>query len=126
MTLSLLPGLAVVVLHVLLALPWPPADAPKDAPAAAGDLVPLALDLPNAAFIGTPPSDLQTNSYTEPYDPDKPRPPMMVPPGLKNLAPGSKLTCSDKNVTAETLAKLTDGDKEASDQSIIFLRRGTQ
>ena len=72
------------------------------------------------------PSDLQTNSYTEPYDPSKPRPPMMVPRGLKNLAPGSKLTCSDTNVTAETLAKLTDDDKDAYDQSIIFLRRGTQ
>jgi hypothetical protein len=51
---------------------------------------------------------------------------MMVPPGLKNLAPGSSVTCSDKNVPADSLAKLTDGDKEASDQSIIFLRKGTQ
>ncbi len=88
--------------------------------------MPLTLDLPKAAFVGTPPSDLQTNSYTEPYDPSKPRPPMMVPSGLKNLAPGSKLTCSDTNVTAETLSKLTDDDKDAYDQSIIFLRRGTQ
>jgi hypothetical protein len=50
----------------------------------------------------------------------------MVPRGLKNLALGSKLTCSATNVTAETLAKLTDDDKDAYDQSIIFLRRGTQ
>ena len=50
----------------------------------------------------------------------------MVPPGLQNLAPGSSITCSDKNVPADNLAKLTDGDKEASDQSIIFLRKGTQ
>jgi len=29
-------------------------------------------------------------------------------------------------VPADSLAKLTDGDKEAADQSIIFLRKGTQ
>jgi hypothetical protein len=120
-------GLAFAVLHPLLCQRALAADVPKDKGAAAtGDLVPLALDLPKAAFVGTPPSDLQTNSYTEPYDPSKPRPPMMVPRGLKNLAPGSKLTCSATNVTAETLSKLTDDDKDAYDQSIIFLRRGTQ
>jgi hypothetical protein len=51
---------------------------------------------------------------------------MMVPPGLKNLAPGKKLTTSDKNATASTLEKIVDGDKEATDESIIFLRKGTQ
>ncbi len=51
---------------------------------------------------------------------------MMVPPGLKNVAKGAKLTSSDKNATASVLEKITDGDKEASDQSIIFLRKGSQ
>ena len=51
---------------------------------------------------------------------------MMVPSDLKNLAPGSKLMSSDKNVTADNLAKITDGDKDASDQSILFLRKGAQ
>jgi F5/8 type C domain-containing protein len=91
---------------------------------AADDKVPLKLSLPAPAFKGTP-KDIQTNSYTEPY-PDKPRPPFMVPSGLKNVAQGSKVTTSDKNATAEALAKLTDGDKEASEQSIIYLRKGTQ
>ena len=86
--------------------------------------MPLALKLPAPAFKGTP-KDLQLGPNVEPLS-DKPRPPMMVPAGLKNLAPGSKITCSDKNVTADSLAKLTDGDKDASDQSIIFLRKGTQ
>ncbi len=92
---------------------------------AADDKVPLKLTLPAPAFKGTP-KDIQTNSYTEPYDPSKPRPPFMVPPGLKNVAQGAKVTCSDKNATPEALAKLTDGDKEASEQSIIYLRKGTQ
>ncbi len=92
---------------------------------AADDKVPLKLNLPAPAFKGTP-KDIQTNSYTEPYDPNKPRPPFMVPPGLKNVAQGAKVTASDKNATPEALAKVTDGDKEASEQSIIYLRKGTQ
>jgi hypothetical protein len=91
---------------------------------AAGDKVPLTLKLPAPAFKGTP-KDIQLSSYVEPLS-DKPRPPMMVPAGLKNVAPGTKVTCSDKNATAEALAKITDGDKEASEQSIIYLRKGAQ
>jgi hypothetical protein len=116
--LSLLSGLTITVVNLLLASTSPAADA-------AGDMVPLVIKLPAPAFKGTP-KDIATNSYTEPYDPSKPRPLMLVPSGLKNLATASKLTCSDKNVTADSLAKLTDADKDASDQSIIFLRKGTQ
>ncbi len=109
----------------LVAFPGP-LKAPKDQSAeTSGNLVPLILKLPTAAFKGTP-KDIQTNSYTEPYDPDKVRPPMMVPAGLKNLAAGSKITCSDTNLPADSLTKLTDGDKDASEQSIIFMRKGTQ
>ena len=106
------------------------ADSPKTAEASAkpasatGDLVPLDLKLPAPAFKGTP-KDIQLSSYVEPLS-DKPRPPMMVPPGLKNIAPGKKLTCSDKNAPADALEKITDGDKESADQSIILLRKGTQ
>jgi hypothetical protein len=101
------------------------ADAGKEKPAApATDLVPLNLKLPAPAFKGTP-KDIQLSSYVEPLS-DKPRAAMMVPPGLKNLAPAGKLTSSDKNASQESLAKIVDGDKEASDQSIIFLRKGTQ
>ena len=104
-----------------------PADgaAAKDKPATAtGDLVALDLKLPAPAFKGTP-KDIQLSSYVEPLS-DKPRPPMMVPSGLKNIAAGKKLTCSDKNATPDVLEKITDGDKESADQSIILLRKGTQ
>ncbi len=97
----------------------------EDKPAAgSGDQVPLVLKLPAPAFKGTP-KDIQLTSYVEPLS-DKPRPLMMVPTGLKNVASGKKITCSDKNATASTLEKITDGDKEATDESIIFLRKGTQ
>jgi hypothetical protein len=107
--------LALVALNFLLAQSSLAADAGS---------VPLDIKLPAPAFKGTP-KDLQVGPNVEPIS-DKPRAPMMVPPGLKNVAPGSKVTCSDKNVTAENLAKLTDNDKEASDQSIIFIHKGTQ
>jgi hypothetical protein len=96
----------------------------QTAAAADGDKVPLNIKLPSPAFKGTP-KDIQLSSYVEPLS-DKPRPPMMVPAGLKNIAVGAKITCSDKNATADALAKITDGDKEASEQSIIYLRKGTQ
>ncbi len=121
---SLLPGLTFALLNLLLASSLPAADAPRAPSAPAGNLVPLMLKLPPPAFKGTP-KDLQVDPGVEPLS-EKPRPPMMVPAGLKNLAPSAKITCSDKNATADTLAKITDGDKEASDQSIIFLRKGTQ
>ena len=87
-------------------------------------MVPLILDLPAPAFKGTP-KDLKLGPNVEPLS-NKPRAPMMVPSGLENLAPGSTVTCSDKNVPTDNLAKLTDGYKDATDQSIIFLRKGTQ
>src|SRR5215813_10128792 len=104
-----------VVLNLVLACKSSAGDPPKEGQ------VPLELKLPAPAFKGTP-KDIQLSSYVEPLS-DKPRPPMMVPAGLKNLASGSKLSSSDKNATASTLAKITDGDKEATDESIIFLRK---
>lgn len=96
----------------------------EDSAASSGDKVPLIIKLPAPAFKGTP-KDIQLSTYVEPLS-DKPRPPMMVPAGLKNIAPSAKVTCSDHNAQADALAKITDGDKEASEQSIIYLRKGTQ
>jgi hypothetical protein len=101
------------------------ADTPKDQPAATtADKVPLMIKLPSPAFKGTP-KDIQLSSYVEPLS-EKPRAPMMVPPGLKNIAADAKITCSDKNVASDQLSKLTDGNKEAADESIFYLRKGTQ
>src|SRR5215207_8493046 len=60
-------------------------------------LVPLDLKLPPPAFKGTP-KDIQLSAYVEPLS-DKPRAPMMVPAGLKNIAPGKIMTSSDKGAT---------------------------
>ncbi len=91
---------------------------------AADTMVPLDLKLPSPGFKGTP-KDIALNSYVEPLS-DKPRPAMMVPAGLKNLAPAAKLTASDKNVTPEAIAKIIDGDKEPNEDSVVIMRKGPQ
>ncbi len=123
LTLSLVSGLTFAAVNFLLVSNVRAEGVPKPA-ADGGDLVPLVIKLPAPGFKGTP-KDIQLSAYVEPLS-DKPRAPMMVPPGLKNIAPGAKITASDKNATADALAKITDGDKEASEQSIIYLRKGTQ
>jgi len=87
-------------------------------------MVPLYLDLPAPKFKGTP-KDLQLSSYVEPLS-EMPRPPMLVPPGLKNLAQGATVTSSDKNATAQALARIVDGNKDGAEESILYLRKGSQ
>lgn len=89
----------------------------------AQDLAPLILKLPAAKEAGTPKtipagSTVDLNS--------KPQPPLLVPKDAVNVAPGKRITCSDKNVVADDLAKLTDGDKEAEESSILLLHKGLQ
>src|ERR1700733_12958163 len=90
----------------------------------AEDLVPLVLNLPTPKFIGTPPDSPLAPSVEKPSD--KPRPPLMVPPGLSNVALHKPVTTSDTNKPADELVKITDGDKEGGDQGVVLLRRGPQ
>ena len=92
--------------------------------APAAELVPLKPKLPAPAFVGTP-KDIPAGANIEPPS-TKPRPPLMIPDDVKNIAPLSKISCSDTNATAAALAKLTNGDKEAFDTSIVLLRKGVQ
>lgn len=90
----------------------------------ADELVPLKPKLPAPAFVGTP-KDVPVGANVEAPS-DKPKPPLMIPSDAKNVAPGSKISSSDTNAAANALAKITDGDKEAFDTSIVLLRKGTQ
>ena len=90
----------------------------------ADDLVPLKLRLPAPAFIGTP-KDVPAGSNIEPPS-TKPKPPLMVPSDVKNIAPQAKISCSDSNTQARALAKIIDGDKEALDESMVLVRKGIQ
>ena len=51
---------------------------------------------------------------------------MQIPADAHNIAPGKKITCSDKNATRADLAKITDGNKEADEDSIVQLNKGLQ
>jgi hypothetical protein len=88
------------------------------------NLVPLILKLPAPAFVGTP-SDAPTDTTVE-KPTGKPRPPLMVPAGLSNVALNKPVTSSDTNRPAAELAKVTDGQKEAGEQNVVLLRRGSQ
>jgi hypothetical protein len=87
-------------------------------------LVPLNIKLPAPAFIGTP-SDLPVGSTVE-KPTGKPRPLLMVPAGIANIALGKRVTSSSTNVDAAELQKLTDGDKESRESSLVLLRKGPQ
>jgi len=87
-------------------------------------LVPLKIKLPAPAFIGTP-SDLPVGTTVE-KPTGKPRPPLMVPPDVTNLAMGKPVSCSSTNVPGSELSKVTDGDKESRESSLLLLRKGIQ
>lgn len=90
----------------------------------AADMAPLPLKLPIPAFMGTP-TDMELGPNVEPVS-DKPRAPFMAPKGVKNLAAGKKVTSSDKSPITGSLELVTDGDKEADDDSFVELHRRTQ
>ncbi len=87
-------------------------------------LQPLPIKLPDAAEIGTP-TDFKPDPNMEPLS-KTPRPPFLAPAGVTNVALHKKVTSSATNASPEDLAKITDGDKEASENSVVLLRRGSQ
>jgi hypothetical protein len=92
--------------------------------AVAEDLVPLKPKLPIPAFVGTP-KDAPAGTSVGPAS-DKGKAPLMIPKDATNIAPGKKLSTSDTKSSPTVLVKLTDGDKEANDNAVVLLRKGTQ
>jgi hypothetical protein len=90
----------------------------------ADDLVPLKPKLPEPAFVGTPKEPPPGTNIEGPSK--EPRKPLMIPANAKNLAPAAKLSTSDTNATPGMLARITDGNKEATDAAVVLLRKGTQ
>lgn len=84
---------------------------------------PLKLQLPQPTLKGTP-EDLPAGPNIEPIS-DKPRPPFLVPPGVKNVAASKTVTSSVKPFTGET-SQITDGKKEAFDYDSVEMKKGTQ
>ncbi|MDB6067508.1 MAG: discoidin protein [Pedosphaera sp.] len=120
--LALCVGLVALALSPVVATNSFADDAAK--PAVAKGMKPLEIKLPPPAFVGTP-KDAPAGTNIEPLS-DKPRPLLIVPDDVVNLAPGKTITSSDTNATAKVLAKLTDGLKETSDSTSVLLRKGVQ
>jgi hypothetical protein len=99
-------------------LAWAPGSSQAE------NLVPLVIKLPAEAFVGTP-SDAPLDTTVEKPS-GKPRPPLMVPPGVSNLALHKIVTTSDTNQLPENLAKVTDGEKEAGEDNVVLLHKGPQ
>jgi hypothetical protein len=118
---GLLMPLAATVLLPGFSVPMQAEDA---AGTNGGDLAPLVLKLPAPVFAGTPkaaPPDTTVETM-----PAKPGPPLMIPRDARNIAPGRKITSSDKNATRADLAKITDGIKDADEDAVVQLRKGLQ
>ncbi len=86
-------------------------------------MIKLKLDLPKPMFIGTPPALKSAN-----LEPKRtgPRPDMMVPAAVTNLASGKAVTGSDTMPVIGELAMVTDGDKDGADGSNVELSPGKQ
>lgn len=91
--------------------------------AAEGKLAPLPLKLPMPTAKGTP-DELPSGPHIEKLS-DKPRPPFMAPEGVQNVALNKPVTASIKPFTGE-LSQVTDGKKEAYDDQVVEMRKGTQ
>jgi hypothetical protein len=90
--------------------------------ATAQELAPLNIKLPAPSFIGTPSDTPGAPQVEKPV----PRPPFLAPVGATNVALGKKVTSGDTNAIAANLAKITDGEKEALENNVVFLRKGPQ
>lgn len=82
------------------------------------NLVPIAIELPKAMFIGTP-QNIRVPQLEKPLG--KPRSPFLAPEGTINLALGKAVTSTDDYPIIGELEMITDGDKEAADGSYVEL-----
>jgi hypothetical protein len=88
-------------------------------------LQPLPIKLPDAAETGTP-TDFKPDPGIELLSVTTNRPPFLAPAGVTNVALYKKVTSSATNASPEDLAKVTDGEKEAAENNVVLLRRGSQ
>ncbi len=89
------------------------------------DKVPLPIKLPRPVFAGTA-SNLTPAQLARIEKPsNKPRPVPLVPKGTINLALHKKVTSSSRPISGP-LDKITDGDKEATEEGVVELKTKLQ
>ena len=88
-------------------------------------LAPLPLKLPAPGFM----SMFYDGEYLDPHvEPvaQRPRPPFLAPVGVTNLVYRKLVTTSDETVKPESLQRITDRDKDAQEESVVYLKGGKQ
>jgi hypothetical protein len=88
-------------------------------------LAPLPLRLPAPAFLSAWLDIEHLDPHVESPRPVA-RPPFLAPVGVTNLAYRKPVSTSDETVKPELLQRITDGDKEAVEESIVHLSTGEQ
>jgi hypothetical protein len=89
------------------------------------DKVPLPIKLPKPVFAGTA-ANLTAAQLAKIEKPSsKPRPIPLVPKGTTNLALHKKVTSSSRPISGP-LDKITDGDKEATEEAVVELKTKLQ
>jgi hypothetical protein len=95
-----------------------PTPAPTPAPVAGVRMEPLRIELPRPLFSGTPQNRRVPNL-------EKPRaggrPPFLAPAGTVNLALGKPVSSSDREPLVGSLDLITDGDKQAAEDTVVEL-----
>jgi len=108
-----------------------PAGAAKtDAAAAAatptGNPEPIPLELPKPGIGPTPKNVPPGTRIKTTNGPGKPRDPFLAPRGVKNVAFKRPVTASDNEPVIGELRMITDGGKEANQDSFVELGPGVQ
>jgi len=94
--------------------------AVEPAPAKADQaLAPIDLDLPMPMFVGTPENLSGVKNLEKPLG--EPRPLFYAPKGTQNISLNKPVTGSEEEPIIGTLEMVADGDKEASDGSVVEL-----
>lgn len=87
-------------------------------------LVPLELKLPKPAFKGTPAHIPPGTNLEKPRK--GPRPDLLVPPGVRNVARDKPVTASDQDPIIGNPKLITDGEKEAREGFYVEFGPGVQ
>lgn len=80
-------------------------------------LVPIPLALPKPQFVGTPENIVGVKNLEKPLG--EARPPFLAPEGTKLISKGKPVTGSETEPILGSYDMITDGDKEASDGSLV-------
>ena len=115
------PALGTVAAVLSLGLAAGRLDA--QAPAAAGKMAPLPIQLPKPMFEGTP-QNLAVPNLQKPLG--RPRDPFLAPVGVTNVAKGKKVASSDELPIIGEVEQVSDGDKKGADGSYVELGPGVQ